>query len=80
MKEAIMSRSRKKKPYVSITCCGDSAGRMKEWKKQCNSEFRSKVKGSEERHPLTAHKRYIDRCTAPNDGKQYWDDPKAYRK
>lgn len=60
-----MSRSRTKHPYVSTTCCGDNPGNMKWWKRNCNGK---------------TYTRRVERYSAPDDGKHYWDDPKAYRK
>lgn len=74
--EKKMSRSRKKNPYVSLTCIGSRAGMMKWWKKTCNKKIRS-----DEEIPSGSHyKNIINRWSAPDDGKQLWDDPKGYRK
>jgi hypothetical protein len=70
-----MSRS-KKKPYISTTCIGDRAGVMKDWKKSANKKLR-KVPVDRDVLP---DKREVDKWSAPNDGKHYWDDNKATRK
>lgn len=53
---------------------------MKKWKKQCNSEIREKLKDLNLSIELGDIKRMTNRWSAPDDGKTYWDDPKAYRK
>lgn len=70
-----MSRSRKK-PYISIVCIG--RGSMKKWKKQCNDTIRTQSIDPEKE--IFSPKKMICRWSAPDDGRSYWDDPKARRK
>ncbi len=71
-----MSRSRKK-PYVSIVSIG--RGSMKKWKNDCNNTLRN-MPIDEENDLGKVYKKVTDRWTAPDDGRSYWDDPKARRK
>jgi hypothetical protein len=72
-----MSRSRKK-PYVSFVCIG--RGSMKKWKAQCNDKIRHKPIDDENEDLGKIYKKVTNRWTAPDDGKTYWDEPKARRK
>lgn len=68
-----MSRS-VKQPYVSN--CVISEGDMKWWKRQCNGKIR-RIPIDED---IGYYKKHTNRWTAPDDGRHYWDDPKARRK
>lgn len=49
---------------------------MAKWKTQCNR----KVRKSYDLEDGGYYKKAICRWMAPDDGKHYWDDPKARRK
>lgn len=69
-----MSRSRKKKPIISNACLTIKA--LKFFKNRAN-----KIMRNEEEIPNGNYYRKLDnRWNWPGDGRQYWDDPKAYRK
>jgi hypothetical protein len=53
---------------------------MKKWKKQCNSQLREYLKNTDVDFSGHNCKKFINRWTAPDDGRSYWDTPKAYRK
>lgn len=71
-----MSRSRKKNPYHSITCIGARAGMMKDWKKMMAGKMRRAPIDDVNPDP----RQFGSMWQAPNDGKTYWNNPKAYRK
>lgn len=73
-----MSRSKKKNPYVSFVCTG--RGSMKKWKKTCNSEIREYLKNPEKELSFGLIRKFTNRWTAPDDGKQYYNEPQGYRK
>jgi len=75
-----MTRSRKKNPYVSNTCCGDNAGAMKQWKKNCNRTVRRNDKNNDVPSQPSYYKKLNNAWSAPTDGKHLWNDPKGYRK
>lgn len=72
-----MSRSRKKNPYTSTTCCGARVGVMKKWKTGNNRIVR-RLDGEIPNGGF--YKKLINPWLAPNDGKHRWDEPKGYRK
>lgn len=74
-----MSRSRKKIPIVSWACCGKGEP-MKKAKNLANHRIRQKLKLGEDIPDGKFYKRLDERWTWPDDGKQYWNDPRAYRK
>ena len=73
-----MSRSSKKNPYISTAC--HSRGSMKKWKRQCNARYREYLKNEEEPPSLNHNRKFVSRWAAPDDGKYFWENPKAYRK
>ena len=74
-----MTRSRKKTPIVSWASCGKGKA-MKQAKKLANHRVRQKIKSGEDIPNGRIYRRLEERYTWPDDGKQYWDDPRAYRK
>lgn len=72
-----MSRSFKKHPVISIACCVNGRG-MKKAKSRANR----KVRRANIDMPSKGNyfRRLDERYMWPDDGKQWWDNPKAYRK
>lgn len=52
---------------------------MKWWKRNCNGKIR-RIPIDDEIGNGKTYTRRVERYSAPDDGKHYWDDPKAYRK
>lgn len=74
-----MSRSYKQNPYINT--CGAKAGTMKFWKKTNERILRKEESPEKSDLPSGSYyKKINDAWCAPNDGKHYWDNPKAYRK
>lgn len=71
-----MSRSTKK-PYISWAC--HARGSMSKWKSQCNRSIR-RIPVDKEIDDMSYVRKLNERYTAPDDGHQYWDDPRARRK
>jgi hypothetical protein len=82
----MMSRSRKKSPYISTTCCGDRAGAEKSYKVAAHRALRRTVKmaiRAGEYDVLPHDKEYGDPWLGPKDGKWRLDpikDAKYLRK
>lgn len=72
-----MSRSRKKHPIIPIACCGKGSA-MKAAKKAANRKVRSTVIDTLPNGNF--FRRLDERWSWPDDGKQWLDDPRAYRK
>lgn len=72
-----MSRSKKKFPIIGIAC--HMKGSMKKWKKQCNGRIRQ-IAIDEELGGKSFVRKVNERWSAPDDGKRWWDDPRALRK
>jgi hypothetical protein len=53
---------------------------MKKWKKDCNSEVREYLKNPENELSLGRIRKFTNRWIAPDDGRQYYDEPRGYRK
>ena len=71
-----MSRSLKKNPVIGNCCCGKGSS-MRKAKRKANRI----VRRDNESVPSGNHyRRIVDRWSFPDDGKQRWDNPKAYRK
>lgn len=70
-----MSRSFKK-PYMPNAGSGKG---MSSWKTECNRIIR-RIPIEDEIGNMSYFKRLIERYTAPDDGRHYWDNPKARRK
>lgn len=74
-----MSRSKKKHPIVGI-CIVDAKEHAKA-KKQMSSRTRSWINDQEGLPNGSVYKKFLhDYSWRPDDGRQRWDDPKAYRK
>lgn len=72
-----MSRSMKKNPVISIACCGKGKA-MKSAKTKAVRKIR---RTGDEDIPNGNHFKKLDeRYSWPDDGKQRWENPKAYRK
>ena len=74
-----MSRSRKKNPIVSIACCGKGAG-MRSAKQKANRRLRRLLNQTSDTEYAKKFKQFEERWSWPDDGKQWWEHPKAYRK
>ncbi len=72
-----MSRSTKKNPVISIACCGKGK-QMKSAKTKAVRKVRRT--GNQELSDGSHFKRLDERWSWPDDGKQRWEHPKAYRK
>ncbi len=72
-----MSRSRKKNPFLSFAII--PRGLVAHWKNQCNRSLR-RIDDDQEIPNGKHYRKITDPWTRPDDGKQYWDDPKARRK
>jgi hypothetical protein len=72
-----MSRSRKKNPVISIVCVGKGKA-MRFAKKKAIRKFRRS--GIEEVPDGNYYKKTDERWFWPDDGKQRWENEKAYRK
>lgn len=71
-----MTRSFKKNPVISNCCCGKGSA-MRFAKRKANRVVRQQ----HEDIPNGNHyRRIVERWWFPDDGKQRWDNPKAYRK
>ena len=79
-----MSRSRKKNPYGSITCCGCRPGVEKSYKQHAHRQLRRAVRVSlrvtEDDEHLPDDKLFGNPWCGPKDGKWRWHGPAAYRK
>lgn len=67
-----MSRSRKKTPIVGHTTIESD----KWFKAKAHRQERAALRSGGEVH----RKAFGNPCLSGKDGKQYWDDPRAYRK
>jgi hypothetical protein len=72
-----LSRSRKKNPIIGIACCGKGRA-MKAAKTAANRKVRSTDIDTLPNGNF--FRRLDERYSWPDDGKQWWDDPRAYRK
>lgn len=77
-----MSRSKKKNPVTSITCCGERAGAHHGYKKMESQRKRARVRqliklGEVELLPLD--KEFCNECKSPRDGQQ-WLSPENREK
>lgn len=78
-----MSRSKKKVPKSSVTCIGNTPVVQHSFKSKESRAKRRKVKVLIEKgnyDKLPHEKEYANPWDSPSDGKQYWDDPKGFRK
>lgn len=78
-----MSRSKRKVPKISITCIGTTPGVQHSYKKQESRAKRKKIKMLMKvgKYDTLPHdKEYGNPWSSPADGKQYFDDPKGFRK
>lgn len=78
-----MSRSRKKHPYGSVTCCGARAGVSKVYKRMAHRQARRAAKVAlalDWDAVLPLDRQFGDPWCGPRDGKMRWDDPRGYRK
>lgn len=76
-----MSRSRKRNPYCSWTCCGDRAGVESKYKRRCRRQLRWAARlalllGIDP----PVDKEFGNPWCGPKDGKQRWLDERCYRK
>lgn len=76
-----MSRSLKKNPFCSWTCCGDRAGNQKKYKQAEHRRQRRAVRlaiflGRD----LPHDRQFGNTWTSPKDGKQRWLDVRCLRK
>ncbi len=74
-----MSRSKKKYPIVSIACCGKGKS-MRAAKRQAAKRLRTHLNKNDDTEYAKRFKLFEERWNWPDDGKQWWDDPRAYRK
>lgn len=72
-----MSRSIKKNPVISIACCGKGKA-MKSAKTLAVRKVR--MTGDQDIPDGSHFKKLDQRYSWPDDGKQRWENPKAYRK
>lgn len=72
-----MTRSIKKNPVISIACCGKGPGMKHAKIKACRKVRRT---GKEDLPDGNHYKKLDERYSWPDDGKQRWENPKAYRK
>jgi predicted alpha/beta hydrolase len=73
-----MSRSYKK-GYVGVASHSNST--MKDWKRMCNRKIRRiSMDDPDEWGYEKSYKKINDRWLSPEEGKNYWDSPKARRK
>ncbi len=74
-----MSRSKKKYPIISIACCGKGIA-MRSAKKQANRRLRRHLNHTQDTAYAKKFKLFEERWSWPDDGKQWWEHPKAYIK
>jgi hypothetical protein len=74
-----MSHSRKKHPVISIACCGKGSA-MRAAKRQANRRLRRELNQNLDTEYAKRFKQFEERWSWPDDGKQWWDNPKSYRK
>lgn len=76
-----MSRSFKKNPIVGICVGGSGTKQHRQAKKEMTRSTRFKLNTDEFAPSGSYYKKYMHSYQwRPDDGKQYWDNPKAYRK